>query len=146
MYIPMKLTIHGKLQEHASRLCNDVACICVGRSLFVSWVAQYVYVVTRGADAGYSNELKQGKVFVKITHDMKHYAIPSDGNENRKLYAEYRVVEHWRIRSHGGSYRSNPDCVDFRLPRAESDSLWRLEQLLDAIVRRWISVEKEQVC
>lgn len=119
MYVPMKVAIEGKLQVHASRLCDEVACICVGRSVHVSWVAQYEYTVTRGAGAGYGDELSKGKVFAKVTHDMKHYAIPVEGSESRKLYAEYKVVEHWRVKARDGSFRSNPDCVSFRLPFQE---------------------------
>jgi hypothetical protein len=112
-YVPMTLKIEtAAYQEHASRACDGVACLCVGMSVNLAWCAEYEYVVEGANDAGYGSELKRGKIFVRVTHERTHYQIGPDGVE--KLYRKERVVESWRV--NGNSSRSLPDCLSFKLP------------------------------
>lgn len=118
-YVPMTLTINRKAyQEHASRACESVACICAGQSLFLAWCAEYEYEVSGLSEAGYGTELSNGKIFVKVTHDYEHYQLSSDNTE--KEFSKYRVVEHWRVNKK--SSKTKKDCLYFRLPFQEKFS------------------------
>ncbi len=112
-YVPMTLKIQeSNYQEHAARACGSFACICAGASLYLSWCAQYEYVVSGAAESGYGPELKRGKIFVKVTHDVKHYQIRSNGDE--RLFATYKIVEHWPVDKR--TAKTEKDCLGFRLP------------------------------
>ena len=107
----MTLTITGKVQNHASRLCEGIKCICVGNSQMVAWVAEYKYKVEGIKGAGYRGALDDGRLFVKVEHSFENYERPSRGAE--KLVGSPKVVEHWRVLSNG---ETEGDCIYFENP------------------------------
>lgn len=107
----MTLTIVGKVQNHASQLCENIKCICVGASQMVAWVAEYKYKVTGVREAGYGAAFGEGRLFVKVEHSSKSYERPSRGS--RKLVSDTTVVEHWRVKRDGST---EGDCLYFQHP------------------------------
>jgi len=98
-----KLTIvQDRFQEHASRACEQRACICAGASRRLEWCAVYRYQVL-GVNSG---ALKAGLVFAKVNHTGYHYKIGSRGT--KVLVQSTQAIEYWKLDQYGNSVE---DCI-----------------------------------